>query len=133
MLEDGDFFAMAELVAKRSTCPRLAVGALLVQENRIISSGYNGTASGLPHCDHTEGQPCSAVHAEVNTIASAAKKGIPTQGSTLYSTHMPCRDCAGAIINSGVQMVKYQGPYKNELGVADLSAAGLLVVGCVLP
>lgn len=119
---------MAHEIALSGTCSRLQVGALLVKDNRIVSMGYNGTAHGLPHCNHHNDKPCHAsVHAETNVVAFAAKNGISSEGSTMYVTTSPCDSCAGIIINAGVARIKYNLPYRNDNGLLSLKTAGLIV------
>lgn len=131
MLSDVHFLAVAEIVADASTCSRLHVGAVLVYARRIISTGYNGSPSGMPHCRHDpEGTiqgPCTkAVHAEVNAIAFAAKNGVSTDGSYLYTTDSPCINCAALIINAGIKEVKYGRKYRDSSGLELLERAGVL-------
>jgi dCMP deaminase len=108
---------IAQLIAKRSTCLRTQVGAILATEGRIISMGYNGAPSGMSHCTPekcNEAHPCTeTVHAEANTIAFAARKGITTEGSTLYCTHSPCNECAKLIINAGIIRLIYWEQYRD--------------------
>lgn len=95
------FLQIAKVVASRSTCPRASVGAVIVRDNRILSTGYNGAASGEPHCTEVgclvENGHCQrAIHAETNAVAQAAKYGIPVVGATLYywdSLGRPARAC----------------------------------------
>ena len=116
---DRDEYLMkiAELVALRGTCPRAKVGAVLVREGRVISTGYNGSPSGTPHCIDMDcilderGKCIRTVHAELNCICFAAKYGIKTEGATMYITHSPCLDCAKAIINAGIKKVIYLEKY----------------------
>lgn len=119
---------IAAQVARRSTCSRLAVGAVLARDGRILSTGRNGAPSGLPHCDHTldSHSPCTtSVHAEVNAIAFAARHGASSDGATLYLTHAPCVACAGIIINSGVASVVYSQPYRDDSGCNRLALGGV--------
>lgn len=120
---------IAQLVAKRGTCRRNQVGAVLASEGRIISIGYNGAPSGMPHC-HPEvcdpTLPCTrTVHAEANTIAFAARKGIATEGATLYVTLSPCIDCAKLIINAGIKRVIYWEAYRDQKPLRLLDEAGV--------
>lgn len=120
---------MAWTISQSGTCSRLKVGALIVRDNRIVSHGYNGTASKLEHCHHYDNKPChKSVHAESNAIVFAARNGIRTSGCILYCTHAPCDGCAGPIINSGIKEVKYFSEYRNSNGVVSLKKAGLKVV-----
>ena len=142
----------AFLWARRSTCPRLHVGAVFAREGRILVQGYNGAPAGMPHCNHdcdcdhprklngahTEScnsqQPCkTAVHAEQNAISYAARWGVELEGSILYCTHQPCLNCALSIINVGVQAVFFSEEYRLKEGVDLLYAAGVKVLRHVNP
>ncbi|MBN2220153.1 MAG: dCMP deaminase family protein [Kosmotogaceae bacterium] len=125
---DSYFMKLAYQVRERSSCHHRKVGALIVRENRILSTGYNQPPSGFPHCDETEcirdalgissGQNqeiCYAAHAEQNAIAQAAKFGIATNGSTIYVTHRPCSICARLIINAGIKRVVFSEGYPDPL------------------
>ena|SRR5690625_2158094 len=126
---DTTLLNAARVFARRSTCPRLHVGAVLAVDSRIVSTGYNGVASGLPHCRHSddEAQCLDAVHAEANVIAFAARNGIGTAGSTLYVTHSPCLDCAKLLINAGVERVVYAEQYRSAAGLILLERVGVPV------
>ncbi|MDI6840466.1 MAG: dCMP deaminase family protein [bacterium] len=119
---------MAEVVAERSTCVRRKVGAVLVKDKHVLSTGYNGAASGVTHCSEQgcmrqemnipsgeRHELCRAVHAEMNTIAQAAFHGVKTEGAVLYCTHQPCFMCAKILLNAGVHKVIYQEGYPDEL------------------
>lgn len=115
--------------AERSTCSRLSVGAVVHRDGRILTQGYNGAPSGLPHCDYEHSsENCLAVHAEQNAIAFAAKYGVGLDGAGIVVTHQPCLSCARSIINSGIESVLYVQPYRLMDGVSLLLDAGLLVV-----
>lgn len=129
MISPAQFFEVAEVLSRSSTCTRLKVGALLVRDRRIISTGYNGAPAGMTHCYHPadEDRPCvKAVHAEVNCIAFAAKHGVTTDGATLYSTHAPCFDCAKIIINAGIVDVHYKTEFRENAGIDLLKTAGIV-------
>jgi dCMP deaminase len=116
---DQYFMAQCHLLALRSTCTRLAVGATIVRDNRIIAGGYNGSISGGDHCiDHgcyVIGNHCvRTIHAEMNALLQCSKYGIPVSGATLYVTHFPCLQCSKAIIQAGIQHVFYATNYKND-------------------
>lgn len=117
MGRDEYLMNVASVIALRGTCPRAKVGAVLAREGRIISTGYNGSPSGTPHCIDTEcilderGKCIRTVHAELNCICFAAKYGIATKGATLYVTYAPCFECAKAIINAGIKKVFYLKEY----------------------
>lgn len=118
----------AEVVAMRGTCSRLLVGAIIARDGRSISTGYNGNVANVAHCRHIDDTPCStAMHAEANAIAYAARNGVATSDAYLYTTHMPCFDCARLIINAGISKVFYKIPYRKEEGVNLLRRAGLEV------
>lgn len=117
---------MAETVAMRGTCERLQVGAVIARDGRSISTGYNGNVANVAHCRHIDDTPCStAMHAEANAIAYAARNGVATSDALLYTTHMPCFDCARLIINAGIRAVFYFVPYRNQEGLRLLNAAGV--------
>lgn len=136
VLSDSHFIRIAGIVSEAGTCERLKVGAVLVYARRIISIGYNGAPAGMPHCYHREDddRPCErAVHAEVNAIAFAAKHGVPTKGSTLYTTDSPCLNCARLIINAGIEEVIYGREYRDARGVGELALVGIEVRGPYQP
>jgi dCMP deaminase len=129
---DQKFMMQAGIEAMRSTCCRLHVGAIIAFDDRPIASGYNGAPSGMEHCndDNCTSQPqCDrTVHAEMNAILFAAKYGVPIEGATLYTTHQPCLNCAKAIINSGIDRVVYEFPYRKREGLDLLEKARVEVV-----
>lgn len=128
--------AIAESVARRGTCDRLQVGAIIMRDNRVISTGYNGNVSGAKHCDHAwdgpelQAQGCrTAVHAEANAIVFAARHGVAVENAELWSTHQPCLSCANLIINSGIKRVFYKHSYRLIEGLLALQHHGILVYG----
>lgn len=130
---DDYFMAMAMLVATRSSCDRLAAGAILVKENRIIATGYNGAPPGLPHCDEVghlmEGGHCvRTIHGEHNVLLQVARlQGASTEGATLYSKYVPCIHCAKYVVACGVKRVVFSKIYRHS-GVVDyLKSAGVQV------
>lgn len=138
---DEYFMQIAEIVKTRSTCLRRQVGAVITKDNRIITTGYNGAPSGIPHCldigclREQMGVPsgerhelCRALHAEQNAIIQAANLGISTQGSTMYVTLQPCSICAKMMINAGVVRLVYQGVYPDEMSLSMLKEAGITLV-----
>lgn len=130
---DEYFIGIAEQVAKRSTCPRAAVGAVIVKDRRILTTGYNGAPMGLPHCTEVgclmvDGHCVRTLHAEQNAIIQAALHGVSVQGSTMYVTHQPCLNCAKMIINAGIVRVVYGGDYPDPQACAFLSEAGVALV-----
>jgi dCMP deaminase len=129
---DEALMKVAELMAERSTCLRLQVGAVVAVDGRILATGYNGAPSGLPHCaPDTCGpdQPCTrAVHAEANCIAFAAKHGICLDGGTMYTTDSPCLSCSQLIINSGIIEVRFKRKYRDIEPLTWLHLAGIKTV-----
>ena len=115
---------IAEIISERATCGRAKVGCVIVLNHRIISTGYNGPVMGGKHCELLNCDlklPCQfSVHAEANAIAAAAKAGISLDGSTLYCTHEPCKDCAKIIVQSGIIEVKWKNPYTSNMGTKIL-------------
>lgn len=113
------FMAQSHLLALRSTCERLMVGATIVRDKRIIAGGYNGSVSDSVHCIDDgcyviEGHCIRTVHAEMNAIIQCAKFGASTEGAEIYVTHFPCLNCCKAIIQSGIKTVYYASDYKNH-------------------
>ncbi len=135
---DEYFSQITRQVATRSTCLRRHVGAIIVKEKRILSTGYNGAPSGLPHCDEAgclreklgipSGQRqeiCRGLHAEQNAIIQAALHGVAIAGSDIYITHQPCITCAKMIINAGIKRVMCLDSYPDEMARSFLEAAGV--------
>lgn len=135
---DSYFMEITRVVATRSTCLRRQVGALLVRERRILSSGYNGSPRNITHCAQAgclrdqltipSGQRqelCRGLHAEQNVIVHAAYHGISVAGATLYVTHQPCITCAKMIINAGIVKIIFAGEYPDPLSIELLAQAGI--------
>lgn len=112
---DEYFKEIVQVTSKRSPCDRLKVGCLLVNDNRIISQGYNGF---LPGCIHKslvrDGHEQATVHAEQNALCDCAKRGVSCKNSTVYITHYPCIICTRLLLASGVNKIKYIEDYKND-------------------
>lgn len=138
---DSYFMQLAFVVAGRSTCLRRQVGAVMVKEKQILSTGYNGSPSGLLHCDEVgclrqslsvpsgeRQEICRAVHAEQNALVQAAKHGVAIMGADLYVTHQPCVLCTKLLINAGIPRVVYTHSYPDQLAVAMAREAGLELV-----
>lgn len=123
---DETFARIAEIIAERGTCPRLQVGAVLVNpRNQIIATGYNGAAKGMRHCSEVgclvspkDGSCKRAVHAEVNALVQCARNGTDPEGATLYGTHRPCVNCASFLITAGISRIVYAAPYGTD-GLGD--------------
>ena len=118
-----DYFTeIVKLVSKRSPCTRLNVGCVLVKDNRIISTGYNGFLPGAEHKsivrDNHEQATC---HAETNSIADCSKRGVSTLGSEAYITHYPCINCFKILVASGISKIFYIQDYKNDELVEELA------------
>ena len=137
---DEYFMEITHLVAKRSTCLRRQVGAVLVKDKNILATGYNGAPSGVAHCldvgclrerlEIPSGQRhelCRGLHAEQNAIIQAAKHGTNINGATLYSTTMPCIICSKMIINAGIGRVVYEGGYPDDLAAELIRESGVVV------
>ena len=130
---DEYFMEIARQAAQRSTCPRASVGAAIVREQRILTTGYNGAPEGLLHCLEAgciiEDDHCQrSLHAEQNAIIQAALYGVSIAGGTIYVTHQPCNTCAKMIINAGLRRVIYAGEYPDELAGDFLAEAGVELV-----
>ncbi|HIH00380.1 MAG TPA: dCMP deaminase family protein [Thermoplasmata archaeon] len=137
---DEYFMEMAYVVAKRSTCLRRKVGAILVKEKHILSTGYNGAPKGFKHCSETgclrENQNipsgerhelCRGLHAEQNAIIQAAVFGVSIKGSVLYCTNTPCVVCVKMLINAGVTEIIYAGEYPDALAKQMMSESTLKI------
>lgn len=137
---DEYFMDMAYLVSKRSTCLRRRVGAVIVADKRVLTTGYNGAPRGLPHCEDTgclreqmkvpSGQRhelCRGVHAEQNAIIQAAVFGVSVKGASIYITNSPCSVCAKMIVNAGIAEVIYEHEYPDELATEFLEQSDVRV------
>ena len=135
------FMSITELVAQRATCTRRYVGAILVKDKRIISTGYNGAPSGISHCldvgclREQQGIPsgerhelCRGLHAEQNAIIQAALHGISVKGATLYCSNLPCAICSKMLINAGITEVFYREGYADTLASDLMEEAGIPLV-----
>lgn len=125
---DKYFMDIATLVASRSTCLRRKVGACVVKDKRILTTGYNGAPTGITHCEEVgclreklnipsgeRHELCRGLHAEQNAIIQAAKIGLSLEGATMYVTNHPCFICAKMIINSGIEKVVYKDGYPDKM------------------
>ncbi len=137
---DEYFMEMAHVVAKRSTCLRRKVGAILVKEKHILSTGYNGAPKGLKHCSETgciredqnipsgeRHELCRGLHAEQNAIIQAAVFGVSIKGSVLYCTNTPCIVCVKMLINAGVTEIIYAGDYPDDLAKLMMAESNLKI------
>ena len=135
---DAYFMNITTLVAQRSTCTRRAVGAIIVKDKRILSTGYNGAPTGIRHClevgclreslqvpSGERHELCRGIHAEQNAIIQAAYHGVSVKGALLYCTNQPCAICAKMIINAGIKKIYYQSGYTDALAQEMLTEAGI--------
>lgn len=115
------FSQLARLVAKRSPCHRLHVGCVLVKENHIISTGYNGFLPGAEHKSIVvDGHELATVHAEMNAVVDCARRGVSVDGAVAYITHYPCVNCFKALVAAGVNKILYLEDYRNNEVVGKL-------------
>ncbi|HNT25487.1 MAG TPA: cytidine/deoxycytidylate deaminase family protein [Anaerolineales bacterium] len=130
---DSYFMKIAYAVSERSTCDRAFVGCVLVLEKRILTTGFNGSPSGQPHCDEAghlmvEDHCVRTIHAETNAIIQAALHGVSTKGATCYVTHFPCINCTKALINAGITRLVYSTSYRlDENALSFLQTAKIEV------
>jgi dCMP deaminase len=139
---DEYFMEIAEITAKRSTCMRRSVGAVIVRDRHVMTAGYNGAPRGVAHCEERGGclrermgipsgerhELCMALHAEQNAIIQAAALGQSIEGAAIYITHQPCVICAKMIINAGIKRIIVREGYPDQLSVDILAEAGLKIV-----
>jgi len=130
---DEYFMEIAHTVATRATCPRASVGAVLVRDHRILTTGYNGAPRSVAHCteagcivvnDHCQ----RATHAEANAIVQGALHGVSLQGATAYCTHQPCVNCSKLLISAGVAKIVYDQAYPDPVASELLAEAGVALV-----
>jgi dCMP deaminase len=135
---DTYFMNITNLVAQRSTCLRRAVGAVLVKDKRILSTGYNGAPTNLKHClevgclreqmgieSGKMHELCRGIHAEQNAIIQAAYHGVSVKGAVIYCTNQPCSICARMIINAGIVKIYYRSGYADSLAKELLAEANI--------
>ncbi|MBI5804464.1 cytidine/deoxycytidylate deaminase family protein [candidate division TA06 bacterium] len=135
---DRYFMEIALLVSSRTTCLRRQVGAVIVKDKRLLSTGYNGAPVGLKHCAELgclrqklgvksgeKHELCRAIHAEQNAIIQAATFGVPLQGASIYITHFPCVLCSKMIINAGIKRIVYSQGYPDQMSQDILKEAKL--------
>jgi dCMP deaminase len=135
------FMQIAEVVATRSSCLRRHVGAVVVKNRQILTTGYNGVPRGIPHCEDRGclrdqlGIPsgeryelCRGLHAEQNAIIQAAYHGVAVNGSEVFTTLQPCVNCAKTLINAGIVAVHFRGTFPDELSMEIFKEAGTRLV-----
>jgi dCMP deaminase len=129
---DEYFMEVARTVATRATCPRASVGAVVVRDHRILTTGYNGAPHHVAHCTEVGclivGDHCvRTTHAEANAVVQGALYGVSLAGATLYATHQPCLGCSKLLISAGIARIVYADPYPDALATALLSEAGVAI------
>jgi len=135
------FMDITALVAKRSTCLRRAVGAIIVKDKQILSTGYNGAPSNVSHCQEVgclreklnvasgeRHELCRGIHAEQNAIIQAAFHGVSVRGASLFCTNQPCSICAKMIINAGIRKIYYRSGYADPLALEMIAESGVELV-----
>ena len=135
---DEYFMEMAQLVSSRSTCLRRKVGAVIVKDKRVLSTGYNGSPKGTRHCEElgcirvqmnvpsgTRHELCRGVPAEQNAVTQAAYFGVSVDGASIYTTTYPCSMCAKILINAGIREIIYSEGYSDDLSKQLLDEAGI--------
>lgn len=138
---DEYFLEIANVAKKRSTCLRRQVGAVIVRDKRILSTGYNGVPTGITHCNEVgclrdklqipsgeRHELCRGSHAEQNAIVNAANFGISLKGSTIYINTQPCILCTKMIINAGITKIVYEEGYPDELSLEMIKESGIELV-----
>ena len=134
------FMEIARIVSRRSTCLRRSVGAVIVKEKRILSTGYNGPPMGLSHCEDIgcvreqqnvgsgeRHELCRGLHAEQNAIIQAAFHGVAIKGADIYSTHLPCSICVKMILNAGLNTIFFLEGYPDDLASRLIEESGIIV------
>lgn len=134
------FMDIALLIARRSTCIRRQVGAIMVKDNRILTTGYNGVPNKITHCKDVgclrtdlhipsgeKHELCRGVHAEQNAIIQAARFGISLEGATLYCTHFPCSICSKMLINCGIVQVYFHNNYDDSYSRSYLHEGNIMI------
>jgi dCMP deaminase len=132
------FLQIAEVVSDRGTCDRRKVGVVLVKDNRIVATGYNGSIVGEAHCDEVghlmeDGHCIRTVHAEMNAVAQAAKYGISLDGSVAFITDFPCWNCFKVLVNAGVTSIYYAKNYRVSKHVVEAAARKGISICQVVP
>ena len=116
---DEYFMTIASVVASRATCDRKHVGAVVVRDRTILSTGYNGSIAGMPHCDEEghmmeAGHCVATIHAEANALVQAARNGVGIEGASIYITASPCWNCFKMIANAGIKEICYGEFYRDD-------------------
>ena len=135
---DEYFMSIAQVVSTRSTCPRKYVGAVIVRNRTILSTGYNGSIRGMPHCSDVghmmeDGHCVATIHAEANAIIQAARNGVNIDGATTYVTASPCWNCFKQLANAGIVRIVYGEFYRDNRIFEVASKIGIELVHTGLP
>ena len=126
---DEYFMSIALLAACRSPCDRLHVGSVIVNDNRLISMGYNGFICGAPHTSRVQdGHEQSIIHSEINAITDCAKRGVSLEGAKIYVTHYPCPNCFRCIAACGIKEIYYHNDYNNNPIVQELATDSSILI-----
>ena len=130
---DRYFMEIARVVSSRATCDRKHVGAVIVRDRTILSTGYNGSIRGLPHCDEAghmmeDGHCVATIHAELNAIIQAARNGVRIEGAGIYITASPCWSCFKCLANAGITRICYGEFYRDERSFAVARQLGIQMV-----
>jgi dCMP deaminase len=130
---DEYFMQIAHQVSTRATCPRALVGAVLVREHRILTTGYNGAPRGVAHCSEVgctlvNDHCMRATHAEANAVVQGALHGVGLSGATAYCTHQPCVNCSKLLISAGIVKIVYDEAYPDAVASELLAEAGVALV-----
>ena len=135
---DEYFLKLAMLASERATCPRMHCGCVLVKNKNVISTGYNGSIPGDEHCEDigclvVDNHCVRTVHAEMNALVQAAKRGHSVDGATAYVTNMPCTTCAKAIITAGIKRVVVFSDFHDTLALEFFSKAKVTIDRHIMP
>ena len=130
---DEYFMNIARVVSSRATCDRKHVGAVIVRDRTILSTGYNGSIRGMPHCDEVghimeDGHCVATIHAEMNAIIQAARNGVRIEGASAYVTASPCWNCFKALANAGIQRICFGEFYRDERSFRVAERLGIQMV-----
>ncbi len=135
---DQYFLKLAMLASERATCPRMHCGCVLVKNKNVISTGYNGSIPGDAHCDEVgcllvDNHCVRTVHAEMNALVQAAKRGHAVDGASAYITNMPCTTCAKSLITAGVKRVVIFSDYHDTMAETFFAKAGVVIDRIPMP
>ncbi|MBN1334963.1 MAG: dCMP deaminase family protein [Deltaproteobacteria bacterium] len=130
---DHYFMNVARVVSSRATCDRRRVGAVIVRNRTILATGYNGSVSGLPHCDDVghmmeDGHCVATIHAELNAVVQAARNGVRIEGASIYITASPCWNCFKVLANAGIRRICYGAFYRDDRSFDAARVLGIEMV-----